>query len=82
MRWITLVVDYFVISSANFFTFTFKTMFFLFCSQKNTKTFHTLMKNQNDLVLRYVLVILSRFEKNFQTTKSKLTIEKANYNEL
>ena len=36
----------------------------------------------NDLVLRYVLVILSGFEKNFQTTKSKLTNEKANYNEL
>ena len=46
------------------------------------KKMRTLMKNQNDLVLRYVLVILSRFEKNFQTTKSKLTIEKANYNEL
>ena len=34
------------------------------------------------MVLRYVLVILSRFEKTFQTTKSKLTNEKTNYNEL
>ena len=40
------------------------------------------MKNQHDLVLRYVLVILSRFEKTLQTTKSKLTNEKTNYNEL
>ena len=39
------------------------------------------MKNQNDLVLRYVLVILSRFEKTLQTTKSKLTNEKTKYNE-
>ena len=40
------------------------------------------MKNQQDLVLRYFLVFLSRFEKIFQTTKSTLTNEKTNYNEL
>ena len=40
------------------------------------------MKNQHDLVLRYVLVILSRFEKTLQTTKSKRPNEKTNYNEL
>ena len=38
------------------------------------------MKNQHDLVLRYVLVILSRFEKTFQATKSKLTNEKTTMN--
>ena len=39
------------------------------------------MKNQHDLVLRYVLDILSIFEKTFQTTKSKLTNEKTDYNQ-
>ena len=38
------------------------------------------MKNQHYLVLKYVLVNLSRFEKTLQTTKSKLTNEKTNYN--
>jgi hypothetical protein len=40
------------------------------------------MKNQRCLGLRYVLIILSRFEKTLQTTKSKLTNEKTNYHDL
>ena len=39
------------------------------------------MKNQHDLVLRYFWVILRRFEKTLQTTKSKLTNEKTNHND-
>ena len=39
------------------------------------------MRNQHGLVLRYRLVILSRFENTFQTTKWKLTSEETNYNE-
>ena len=69
------------ILSVNFFMFTFKTIFLLFF-MLFIKENILLMKNQRDLVRRYVLVILSRFEKTLQTTKSKLTNEKTNYNEL
>ena len=69
------------ILSVNFFMFTFKTIFLLFF-MLFIKENILLMKNQRDLVLRYVLVILSRFEKTLQTTKSKLTNEKTKYNEL
>ena len=56
--------------------------FFSCFSQKVNINFAYFNKNQHALVLRYVLVILSRFENTLQTTNSKLTNEKTNYNEL
>ena len=73
MRCIALVVDYFCHFECQFLPVH---NHFVVYSQNNIQTLRTLIKNQHDLGLRYVLVILSRFEKTSQTTKSKLTNEK------
>ena len=71
------------ILSVNFFIFTFRKNFlWLFHVFQKRKILLISMKNQHYLVLKYVLVNLSIFEKTLQTTNSKLTNEKTNYNKL